>query len=170
MTCWDGSLRESHKTCPPVPIKISGTYVIHCDYARELQLYFSNEETSNMSSEHKQGMTNSPELTEKIIIPPKYEWVNGEIPGVSKQHFFIPATYKTVTETLTVLPKCYETKVDLEGKTINIIVPEKTKNVIRQIVVSPARIEKRDVPNVIKDGKTRLTIEPSHLVERQIRY
>lgn len=117
------------------------------------------------------------------VIPGKFEWVDGEIPGESVEYVEIPAQYETVEETIVVqeastelvtVPVAYETLADgsrvvkMPASTRERVLPAVTTTETRRVLKTPARVEEVTVSNKIEDGKTFIMVESPRTVEKTI--
>ena len=124
----------------------------------------------------------SPATVEYDIIPPKYEWVDGEINGSSTETVFTPPTYETVTETVVVQEASTELiRVPLKykkvnGKTVLLapeqmterVVPPMSKTFTRRVLKTPESTSKRTVPHIVKDGKTYMPVTKAQAIKRNV--
>jgi len=104
------------------------------------------------------------------VIPPKYEWVEGEIIGSSTEYYVVPPIYETITETIAVRPKCNEITLIETGRPRIIVRPAITKTITKRMIITPAQVKERIVPNVIEDGKTRVMVDPGYVQERVLSF
>ena len=117
------------------------------------------------------------------VIPGKFEWVDGEIPGESIEYVEIPPEYETIEESIVVqeastelisVPPAYETLADgsrvvkMPASTTERVIPAVTKMETRRVIKTPARVEEVTVSNKIEDGRTLVMVEPPRTVEKTV--
>ncbi|MGB0907733.1 MAG: hypothetical protein ACPGVT_09580 [Maricaulaceae bacterium] len=116
-----------------------------------------------------------------VTVPPVYETVSYSIGGVQcdgitpivEEWFLIPATYKTVTETkiiaasrteIEIIDPIYDDKgVLLKTARASVkAIPAVTKEITRKIMLTPARPEKRYVPQMCQDKIKSIIRDPKY--------
>lgn len=98
------------------------------------------------------------------VMPAIYEWVEGRHIGVSTEYHHILPKYKTEVKHVSFpVGRCRTPEGHLLYQNCDENTKVATKEVTKQFLIQPQRIEMCEVPFLYKDGKTRIVVQPSNV-------
>jgi len=183
------AIKEAHRTInvnmPPLGLPgLDGDWVFETVPA-EYEKITTNAMVNNASVEYVPRPPNFETVTEIVTIEPEYndyapmaersEWVAGEIPGETTILEYVPAELEEIVEKRLTIPatiklKRHEPICDREEDGSFTIIqpatfteevePAVTEEYIQRRVKTSAFVREKSVPNIIKDGKTKIALSP----------